>query len=210
MLSTFAVRTDATEAGDSDQTVIQVRETTVALAVDGFGEVNFPTKAVGQGQFGANAPGVLTVKEGPLLTFGSVQAGAYEALELGDVPENESSQPEAIGPGISCTELVEEKQTAAALITGYAKIHGVADVRSELNGVVALRARPVVYKLELLFAFGQWAIATSGVQTIAKGEGAAVVIAQLAVHAAIVAVVLEQEARETACSRRAGLSQVRS
>ena len=67
-----------------------------------------PAYAVGQRKFVADAPRVLTVKEGALLALGSIQAGAYIALELGDVAEKERSQSETIRSRIPGPELIEE------------------------------------------------------------------------------------------------------
>src|SRR5262249_43096504 len=54
-------------------------------------------------------------------------------------------------------------------VAWYAQVHRVADVAAKLDRVVALRPRPVVHELELLFALGKRAIATTDVQPIAKG-----------------------------------------
>ena len=178
----IAVRADATVAGDSDQAIIQISKSTVALGVDSFREVDFPPQTVGKGKFGADAPGILTVEEPPLLAFCSAYAGAHVPLKLGDLPKKEGSHSETIGPRIPCTELIKKQQARAALIAGYAKVFSVADVRAELDGVVTLSSRPVIHHLKLLFAFCQWAIATGRVQTIAKCISAGIVVTQLTVH----------------------------
>src|SRR5580704_7747213 len=70
--------------------------------------------------------------------------------------------------------------------------------------MVSLSTRPVVHHLKLLFALRQWAIAACRIQTITKGIGAAIVVTQLTVHPAVVAVVGEQEPGEPAGDRRPG------
>jgi len=111
---------------------------------------------------------------------------------LGNVPRRNVANPRPLAPAF---QYRADRKTADpyGFDRWHAKVHGITNVRAELDGVVALRTRPVVYKLELLFAFGERAIATGSVQTIAKGVGTTVVVTQLTVHPTVVAVVGEEE-----------------
>src|SRR5712692_3901688 len=169
-----SIRAHTTEAGDSDHALLQVSETTVALGVDSFGEVDFPPEAVGHREFGADAPGVLTVEEPALLAFRCTSARADVALEESDVAEKECGQRKAIGSLIGSISGIERQQTGAVLIAGEAQVFGIADVAAKLEGVVALGTCPVVYKLELLLVLLQGAIAAGDVQTVAEVRWAAV------------------------------------
>ena len=100
----IAVRANPTIASHVDDALIQVSKTAVALGVDGFGEVNFPTQAVSERKFGADAPGILAIEEPPLLPLGGTQTHANVALERSDIPEKECGQRQAIGTGVGSTD----------------------------------------------------------------------------------------------------------
>ncbi len=85
-----------------------------------------------------------------------------------DVAEKESGEREALDPPLGSTAGIEIQETATALIARHPQIHCVPDIRPELDGMVALAARPVVYNLELLFAFRQGAVAAANIEPIAK------------------------------------------
>ena len=71
---------------------IDVSETTLAFAIDVFGEVNLPPQSVIHRQLGCYAPGILCVVEHAVLTFRRVNAGADIAAELGNTTEHEVAQ----------------------------------------------------------------------------------------------------------------------
>src|SRR5689334_18926858 len=53
-------------------------------------------------------------------------------------------------------------------ITGNAQVQRIPNITTELVGVIARRLRPVIYKLNLVFALKQGTIASTNIQALAK------------------------------------------
>src|SRR5262245_33903630 len=94
-----------------------------------------------------------------------------------------------------------EVQFARAIrIARHAKVLGIADIRAEFDLVIALNARPVVHDLELIFLFGERAVATAHVQTVTERTG--ISAGGVAARAIPHTISVEMESGQAACCRR--------
>ena len=160
-------------AGDTDGSGAQIEQAAITLAIHGLGEIDVPAQAVTYNQLWGDTPGVLAIEEPAFLPFSRSGVGADVAGEVGNVAQKESSQGHAAGR-IGSIALVKGQLASAVAVTGNAQIQGIADVCTELNGVVADDAGPVVDELILVFALQQRAVATIDAQAktdAAKGAG---------------------------------------
>ena len=121
----------------------------------------------------------------------SVTGGADEALERVDIAEKERGQAQAVGSVVAGVILVEVQDAGSTGVAGNAKVGGIANVGAKLDGVIALGAGPVVYKLDLTFSFDEGAVAAADIQPVSKSGESAV--------SAAVAALSKIEAGQTAC-----------
>src|SRR4029077_7483511 len=148
-------------------------------------EVDFPAQAQVQGELGSYAPGVLAVEEPSLLALGGVGRawkirGVDVACERGNLSQQERCKVQTAIPAVRCSLGTEVVFSRAVVVAGDAQVHGVTDVATELNLVIAFQLGPIVDELELLFAFGERTIATCHTQAVSKAGN----------YAALAAVVL--------------------
>src|SRR5258708_10708843 len=85
IVSNIAVQSERAKAAHSDDALIKVRKTSVALGIHGFGEIVLPPNAVCDRQFAAHPELVLGVQEKAFLTFCCSLAHAGETLEMVDI-----------------------------------------------------------------------------------------------------------------------------
>ncbi len=81
--------------------MVEVCKTSVALGIHGFREIVLPPDAVCDRQFAAHPELVLGIQEKALLTLRGSLARAGEALEVGNITQEERRQikPARVAPG---------------------------------------------------------------------------------------------------------------
>ncbi len=151
------------DVGHADDACIDVCESPLGLPVHALWEIHLPAQSVCHRKFGRYAPRVLAVKEPALLALRSGQARTDEPLEGSNVAQQEGCKTVAACAAIRCVSGIDVQQPRPARIARRSQVHRVTDVSTELDLVVALRFRPVVDELELLFAFRQRAIAATNI-----------------------------------------------
>ena len=173
----ISVQSNVTEPGDTNGTrSVQVRKVgkpSVSLAVNRFGEVNFPTQSIVKGQLGGHAPGILTVEEPTFLPFRRRSATfriVGIALQLGDVAQQERRQVKAASTCIAAGSgvVAEAVFAGAVIVAGETQVHGVPDVTAKFELMVAIHLGPVVNKLELLLTFRERTVASAHTQTVSE------------------------------------------
>jgi hypothetical protein len=96
----------------------------------------------------------LRVKAAALLPVGRGAAVDVEALELRDLAFEDRSDA-----GVRAGAVAEDEQAGAVGVTGVAQVEGVAQVRAEADGVVAVDLGPIVVELQNLLALFERAVA---------------------------------------------------
>src|SRR6266704_436659 len=89
VVSNVSVQSVRTETAYSDDALVEVCKTSVALGIHGFRKIVLPPDAVRDRQFAAHPELVLGIQEKTFLTFRSSLAHAGEALEVGNVTQEE-------------------------------------------------------------------------------------------------------------------------
>ena len=92
VVSNIAVQAVRAETAHPDDALVDVCKTSVALGIHGFGQIVLPPDAIGDRQFAAHSELVLGVDEKALLTFRSRLANTGEALEMGNITQEERRQ----------------------------------------------------------------------------------------------------------------------
>ena len=200
-VTVFAITTDARNSNDS---FIEIRESTLLLAINGFWKIDFPAQPVIEGQLRGHAPSVLAIEEPPLLPLGGVEARAHKAIKVGHIAEQERGQVKAAVSRVRRATGIEFQLTGAVRIARHPEVLRITNVCSELDLVIPLDARPVIHNLELIFLFGQWTVATTDVQTVTERPG--ISSGYVATRAIPQAVSSEMESGQAAGRWRAGNS----
>src|SRR6266550_326652 len=175
IVSYVAVLSVRAETAHSDGPVpIDVSKTSVALGVHGFWEIVLPPDAVSDRQFAAHAELVLGIEEKALLTFGSSLANAGEALEVGNITQQERGYIQAallVENWFSCGRIdasepirrlvvVEGELPGSIGVAREAEVMREAKVCAKLHSVIATNLGPVVHELILVLVFDQRAVAS--------------------------------------------------
>ena len=130
----------------------------------------------------------MPVEEPTLLPFRGIKTGAYEAIKAGHVTQKETGQIQSATSRLGRVARVKIQNAGAIRVTRHAKVFRIANVRAELDLMVALHAGPVIYDLELVFFFRKGAVAAANVQSVSK---------RTVVIALIQPVAVEEEGRQS-------------